>query len=191
MKLKECSSGERKEDWYYRVYDEQFARIQDTTHSLLEIGVQFGGSLLMWERFFPNATIEGFELEKQSMISGTEKFVVHYGDQADPELLKPLGMYDIIIDDGGHTMNQQLVSFEHLWSHVNSGGCYVIEDLHTSYWGKFRDAQMTTIDYLKTLVDSVNSWATNSERSCVQPHQGLHDIESLHFYKSMAFIWKG
>jgi hypothetical protein len=41
--------------------------------------------------------------------------------------------FDIIIDDGGHTMNQQRISFMTLLSLVRSGGLYVIEDLETSY----------------------------------------------------------
>ena len=41
---------------------------------------------------------------------------------------------DIIIDDGGHYMHQQQISFGFLFAYMRSGGLYFIEDLHTSYW---------------------------------------------------------
>ena len=43
--------------------------------------------------------------------------------------------FDIIIDDGGHGYEQQLVSFEVLFHHgLRPGGIYFIEDIETSYW---------------------------------------------------------
>ena len=42
------------------------------------------------------------------------------------------GQYDIIIDDGGHTMDQQQISFGFLFKYLKKGGIYVIEDVHTS-----------------------------------------------------------
>ena len=40
------------------------------------------------------------------------------------------GDFDMIIDDGGHTMEQMQVSLNYLWDELKSGGLYVIEDLH-------------------------------------------------------------
>jgi hypothetical protein len=44
---------------------------------------------------------------------------------------------DILIDDGGHTMKQQIVTFEVLFDHVKQDGVYLVEDLHPSYWKEF------------------------------------------------------
>jgi len=41
--------------------------------------------------------------------------------------------FDLIIDDGGHTMDQQITSLKHLWKAVKPGGYYILEDLQTSY----------------------------------------------------------
>ena len=38
---------------------------------------------------------------------------------------------DILIDDGGHKMEQQIVSFEELWPLVKDRDVYLVEDLHT------------------------------------------------------------
>lgn len=59
------------------------------------------------------------------------------GDQSDPIFLKSISdryKYDIIIDDGSHVPSHQLVSLQHMFSALNPGGLYVIEDLETSYW---------------------------------------------------------
>lgn len=63
---------------------------------------------------------------------------IYAGDQADKEFLHRFitetgGNFDIIIDDGGHFMNQQRVSLEELWKIVKPGGIYFCEDLQTSY----------------------------------------------------------
>jgi hypothetical protein len=62
---------------------------------------------------------------------------MHYGSQEDIAFLKTVnseqGYFDVIVDDGGHTMKQQITSFTHLLPKVRSGGIYVIEDLETSY----------------------------------------------------------
>ncbi len=40
-----------------------------------------------------------------------------------------VGLFDIIVDDGGHTFRQQRTSFQELWPYVKEGGVYVVEDL--------------------------------------------------------------
>ncbi len=61
------------------------------------------------------------------------------GDQADVDFLtrflNEAGTdFDVIIDDGGHTMTQQMTSLDHLWKAVKPGGIYFCEDLQTSWW---------------------------------------------------------
>jgi len=69
------------------------------------------------------------------------------------------GNFDII-DDGGHTMKQQITSLTHLLLTVRSGGVYVIEDLHTSYFGGEGESYLvktTTIESIKRLIDHIQS----------------------------------
>ena len=56
----------------------------------------------------------------QSNIDDLNRFKTEHGDN-----------FDMIIDDGGHTMEQMQVSLNYLWDSVKSGGIYVIEDLHS------------------------------------------------------------
>jgi len=174
----------------------------DQIGSLLEIGVQKGGSLKMWADYIPKAVvIHGIDI-KEKCKAGPEAYdpriKVFIGDQGDPTFLKGFGEYDVIIDDGSHQMRDTIVAFQNLWSHVNPGGMYIIEDLHTSYWPEFggSSASAHTVLYaLKSLVDSVNWWGLSHKRarhhtssSRILQWPGVH---ALHFHRSICFIEKG
>lgn len=131
--------------------------VKYTNPRLLEIGIYDGASLKMWEEFFGFPTIVGVDIEpKKQYESLNIKTMI--ADQSDPtQLLKCLEVcseYDIIVDDGGHTMQQQLVTIATLFPHLKSGGLYVLEDLHTSFIGAhynpFRDS-LSAYDFLYRL----------------------------------------
>lgn len=91
---------------------------------------------------------------------------MYYGSQEDVPFLQRLASdmkpFDVIIDDGGHTMNQQKTSIAMLLPLVRSGGIYVIEDLETSYMSKYGGAYMnssTTISFIKNFIDEIQSKA--------------------------------
>jgi hypothetical protein len=93
---------------------------------------------------------------------------MHYGSQENVTFLEELRanmeQFDIIIDDGGHTMNQQQISFVMLLPLVRSGGLYVIEDLETSYLGYYygnSSSSSTTIELIKTFVDEIQTQSPN------------------------------
>ena len=64
------------------------------------------------------------------------KIHVLIGDQADRTFWRrmiahgTLPPLDIVIDDGGHTPDQQRVTLEELLPHIRPGGVYVCEDIH-------------------------------------------------------------
>jgi hypothetical protein len=91
---------------------------------------------------------------------------MHYGSQDDMAFLNTIyskqGYFDVIIDNGGHTMRQQTISFAHLLPKVRSGGVYVIENLESSYFSAPDSgyvANLTTIGLIKTLVDDIQDAA--------------------------------
>jgi hypothetical protein len=88
-----------------------------------------------------------------------------------------------------------------LFPHVKSGGLYIIEDLHTSYWPAFGGGRhsRTTIAFLKGLIDDVNFIGARTKRAShlnidssiskeLNPYRT--QIESIHFYDSVAIIIK-
>lgn len=198
-----------KFDHYSPIYDFHFEKFHNQPHlplSLLEIGVASGGSLFAWQEYFPTASINGIDINPDCKQYEDGNIKVFIGDQADAEFLNSVnersGPFDIIIDDGGHMMSQQLTSFMTLFPLLRDGGFYVIEDLHTSYWPAYYDRGEKTIDVLKGLVDGLNFWgmekieiveAGKDKTVTVKRERTYFDenILSIHFYNSIAFIEKG
>lgn len=177
---------------YHLCYEKHFSALRDKGLSLLEIGVQEGASLKMWEEYFQRAHIFGVDVNASCKRYESERTKIMIGDQADRVFLRMAaqrtGPLDIVIDDGGHSMVQQMTSFEELFPFLRPGGIYVIEDLESSYdskwgWGGGPVGMPgTTIAMLKALVDDCN----------VDSHHGLRrgpaGIQSICFYKNIVFV---
>jgi hypothetical protein len=174
---------------YTRYYAGHLERYRGRAVTLLEIGVGRGGSLRMWEEYLPHARIFGIDVREACRRYQTARARVFIGSQTDTALLHQVvtaagGALDIVIDDGGHRMDQHRVSLDYLFPLVAPGGLYAIEDLHTAYsrqYGGGLRAPNSTVEYLKSLVDSVNSQAASPLGA---------EIEAVHFYKSLAVILK-
>jgi len=185
--------------FYWPIYEKEFFRRREDIKTLLEIGIEGGGSLKIWKNYFPNALIHGVDIQKKCMKEEAKRIKISIGDQADSKFLTTLGDYDIIIDDGGHMMEQQKTSFKHLFSHVNSGGVYVIEDLLTSYWPKF-DGKLknenTTVEMLKGLIDNLHAhWRQTHHKirkfyPAEKPGYLDTHIDYMNIYDSIIFIGK-
>ena len=97
-----------------------------------------------------------------------------------------------MIDDGGHTMAQQITSFEELYPHVQPRGVYLCEDLHTSYTPEFGGGyrrEGTFIEYSKALIDRLHAWYSfEPERFGVD--EMTRSTYALHFYDSVLLVEK-
>jgi len=127
------------EHFFTKHYATYFAPLRLLPLRILEIGVRGGSSLQLWHAYFPNATIVGLDISlKNTNLHGlSNRVTVMECDQSDAGALQRVidkvgGNFDIVIDDGGHTMQQQQVSLGFLLPHTKPGGMYIIEDLHTS-----------------------------------------------------------
>ncbi|HEY0343699.1 MAG TPA: class I SAM-dependent methyltransferase [Solirubrobacteraceae bacterium] len=190
------------------VYHSLLSHVREAPLRLLEIGLYNGGSLRMWRDYLPNATLYGIDVDPRTLayeqeIPGTKVRMV---DQADARALRAFvdelgGSYDVILDDGGHTMEQQIVSFEVLFPHVVSGGIYIIEDLGTSYFVEYGGRPIgedgTAVAHMKRLVDAVQHEhmtpgheSIHSAVSRVALAQVRRDVASMQFHPGQAIIVK-
>lgn len=99
---------------------------------------------------------------------------------------------DILIDDGGHTMKQQIVTFEILYDKIKDHGIYLCEDNHTSYWYPFGGGMKrkgTYIEYIKNLIDVMHLWYAG-KNTFIKKHQYKEKIYSIHIYDSIVVIEK-
>lgn len=150
---------------YFDVYERHLSRFINTSPSVLEIGIQKGGSIHMWLDWFgAGTTIVGVDIDPAcASLDYPSSVQIAIGDQADKQFWQTLlstGIkFDVIVDDGGHTMNQQRVSLECLWNSLNEGGVYICEDTHTSYWADWGggfDHPQSFQTYSKRLTDVLN-----------------------------------
>lgn len=154
---------------YFDIYEKHFKKFQTDgiTPTILEIGVQNGGSLDMWNYYFnKKCKIVGVDIDpKCASLKFDENVEIVIGDQGNrkfwKEFLLKHGDFDIIVDDGGHRMTQQIVTFEELFGSLKDGGVYLCEDTHTSYWKSFggglKDPK-SFVEYAKNLVDTLNMY---------------------------------
>ena len=130
---------------YTQHYEQLLSEVRNDFTKVLEIGVETGRSHRLWLEYFPNAKIYGYdifeygydELQRlQKYNPFLDRSVMFKGDHSNVEDLNRFksehgNNFNMIIDDGGHTMEQMQTSLNHLWDSVKPGGIYVIEDLHS------------------------------------------------------------
>jgi len=179
---------------YTKYYDMFFYELKDSNVILLEIGVFHGASVKMWEEYFCKGRIVGIDIDPSCTKVNSDRISVHIGDQKDHEFLNSviaeIGQPNIIIDDGGHKMSQQTITFETLFRALKSGGIYVIEDLHTSYVDTFKDMPITTVQYLVGMIDDLNLHGKRGKVKRDILNYFESSIESLCFFNSICFIKK-
>ena len=166
---------------YEFAYQTLVAPRRCTAASMLEIGLGCGmgygpgHSVPLWMRYLPVASISVFEFDYPCLVdflahdpivralvpNDVARLHLFSGDQSDPEALlravATTGPYDIIVDDGGHTMMQQIVSLSVLLQHVKPGGVYVLEDLATSFEPAVADLSVSTVDFIARIMACLHS----------------------------------
>ena len=185
-----------KWEHYFEIYDRHFSAYRNKEIVVLEIGVFQGGSLQMWKSYFgPKAKIYGIDIDPDCKKFEEENIEIFIGSQSDKNFLKELKQkipfVDILIDDGGHTMNQLKTSFDEMFSHVKADGIYALEDLHTCYWidyGGGYKRRGSFIEYSKNFIDDLHAW--HSLQSSFKINEFTKTIHSLHFYDSILIVEK-
>jgi hypothetical protein len=114
-------------------YEEHFAKYQNNKINLLEIGVNSGGSLFLWSKFFNNGNIYGIELHDRikPYFKGLHNVRYIFSDAYNDNIISHLPQFDIIIDDGPHTLESQIYCISNYITKLNNGGIMVIEDIQS------------------------------------------------------------
>ena len=182
---------------YFDIYHRHLERFRGRPVVILEFGVNQGGSLQMWRHYFGRkATIYGVDIDPRCARLGGRRIKVFIGDQEDRDFLRNLaaeiGPIDVLIEDGGHTMGQQITTFEELYPHLTPGGVFLIEDVHTSYWPRYGGGyqkQGTFMEYAKALADQLNAWHSREPDLVVD--EFTRTTRSMHFYDSIVVFERG
>jgi hypothetical protein len=147
---------------YFAIYDRLLAPYRDQPITFVEVGVLSGGSLHMWRSFFgPEARIIGVDLNPDARRWEQDGFEIHIGNQQSPafwaSFFEKVGRVDVLLDDGGHTYAQQIITAQEAMTHMEKG-LVIVEDTVTSYYKAFGyPFRKTFTEWAKTLVESVNA----------------------------------
>ncbi len=176
-----------KWEHYFEVYHRHFAKFVGRNVNVLEIGIYSGGSLEMWWSYFGGgAHVYGVDIEETCRQYANDHISVFIGDQADRVFWNTFKAsvegIDILIDDGGHTPEQQQTTLEEMLPHLRPGGVYLCEDVHSSN-NRFSA-------FASGLVDQLNGvWVSGLPLvSSVSRFQS--SIHSIHFYPYLVVIEK-
>ncbi|MDP2231499.1 class I SAM-dependent methyltransferase [Methylotenera sp.] len=171
-----------KHSSYFQVYADLLDQYRNKQITFVEVGVANGGSLFMWRDYFGiNARIIGIDFNPNAKKFEKDGFEIYIGSQADPDFweifFKSVGPVDIVLDDGGHTFEQQIVTVHNCIPNINQGGIIIVEDTHTSYAPSFGyPTKYSFIEWTKKLIDNVNSRFPHAKVSNLPYKESIYSI---------------
>jgi len=116
---------------YIEVYDEILNSYCNHAINFLEIGISHGSCLEMWTKYFhSDSKIHGFDIDESQLFK--DYGIILHGDSKSVDTKNRLFenlTFDIIIEDGEHTISSQIDTFKNYYPLVKKGGLYVIEDI--------------------------------------------------------------
>lgn len=207
--------GKVSDKWslYLSEYNRFFSAYRHLPIRMLEIGIQNGGSLEIWSKYFPRAEkLVGCDINQDciKLIYDDSRISVVVGnanlDETEKVILSHAQTYDLIIDDGSHLSSDIIKSFARYFQHLADGGIFVAEDLHCSYWKEFEGGlfdPFSSVSFFKRLADiiSYEHWGVTKSRKellsgfasrygVVFDELNLSHIHSVEFINSICVIRK-
>lgn len=178
----EGAFGENKYPHYYPIYDQYFSRFYGTPCTVLEIGVDKGGSLKLWDNLFgAHAIVAGIDSNPECIGFG-RGFHVFIGNQADEKFLSyvwdTLGCIDVVIDDGSHVDSDIRASFDFFYPRLSEDGVYLIEDIHDHREYRFSD-------WAKERVNDLSARYHSGDQTFAET------TKAIHFHNSVIVFERG
>lgn len=157
---------------YTIFYDTLFSNKKNDAINIAELGILEGSSLLMWQEYFTNANIYGFEYDYNYINNFKNKYnndriTLNFINVKDSNSIKDalnITLYDIIIDDTTHLFNDQSNVILNAYQYLKPGGIMIIEDIFKIY---NENDYLTTLfpilhefqDYYFITMDHVNKYS--------------------------------
>ena len=140
---------------YIEFYEAVLAEYRYRPVTLLEIGVDQGGSLRLWQEYLHGESrIIGVDYRHVNGIGGNIEII--QADATLPEWVNRIGPVDIVIDDASHRCQDQIAVFRHLWPRLRDGGIYVIEDVQDD------EAERAIVDVMPNAM--VEDWRASAKK---------------------------
>jgi predicted O-methyltransferase YrrM len=144
---------------YTLFYDGLFKHKKDHNLQIAELGILYGSSLLMWQEYFSNSQIYGFEYNNDLINNFKQQFnndritLSNIDVTSQNSIIKAFSelniFYDIIIEDTTHQFEDQIRVIENSYKYLKPGGILIIEDIFKSY---------NTCDYINRLAPILHNF---------------------------------
>lgn len=136
---------------YGTVYDSLFPTKEgrDAVQKVMEVGIASGQSVLAWLDIFPNATVVGMDKEPlhnpecgstdariHPLKPRPDRLEIHQGNVRSVEDIQRAAgnrLFDMIIEDSSHQLDDNLRCLFVLWPFVKPGGIYVVEEFENVF----------------------------------------------------------
>ena len=140
MTIKQNYTGHRKDMETLRDYFYIFKLMGRWPRTLMELGVDNGGSLMLWNDLFELERIVGLDsvltAKTREMLDRFSHIHFFQFDQRDKgsvyKILKQLESrkwaFDVIVDDCCHDQRAIIMNLKAFWKLLNPGGMYIVED---------------------------------------------------------------
>lgn len=178
---------------YFDIYHRHFERFRGTDVHVMEIGIYSGGSMGMWRDYFgPKCHVYGVDIEEACRVYEDDKTHIFIGDQGDKNfwasVKSQVPRLDILIDDGSHKPEHQMITVNEVLPHLQPGGVFLCEDLSGAD-NRFAGAMAHFA--LQLNHQQVVQNPENPERRIVHATSGIQTmIHSVHFYPFVTVIEK-
>lgn len=207
-------SGKVTDKWesYLHFYNELFKPLKNTKISMLEIGIQNGGSHEVWAEYFASGErFIGCDIDQKcnNLKYKDERIKLVIGNVNKESTYKQITeikeSFDIIIDDGSHLSSDIINSFLIYFPHIKPGGIYIVEDIHTLYLRDWEGGilnEVGAMNFFKKIIDITNYQFWKDDLSIATFFRTFFDnkynpetitkgwIESIEFRNSIITIKK-
>lgn len=129
---------------YLELYQKLMESKRLTAKNILEVGIFKGGSVKLWHDFFINADIYALDIisinEVWDEIKDKERIHLYTSTDAynekfvQNEFIDKDLCFDIVLDDGPHTLESMCKFIELYTPLVSSNGLLIIEDVQSPEW---------------------------------------------------------
>jgi hypothetical protein len=175
---------------YFEPYHRHLHKFIGREVTVVEVGVYSGGSMPMWRHYFGDGCkVHGVDIQKECKAYEDSHTTIHIGDQGDRGFWKRfrevVPSVDVLIDDGSHWPEHQIVTLEEMLQHLRPGGVYICEDVHGT--GNPFAA------YARSLADELNAtlgWIYREDEITCSATAFQAAVHSVHLYPFVVVIEK-
>ena len=177
--------------YFTEFYDEYYSQLIGTHPVLLEIGVWLGSSIKMVneyfsgdceiycididENFYENIKDLGDNIHFYKLDQGNEEELNNFKNEMENNDIK----FDIILDDGSHRINHQMLTYFVFRKLLKSTGIYIIEDLHTNLKNNDYGVSVENNRYYTTALDFFIN---------IKPYEGFSQETNMQLFDEIDYV---